>query len=572
MRWQYKLPLSFILIIAVLALANVVGTNYSLRWLQESRLRTSELLLAESLAGQLYRRIIEQDVAVITQSLFDSKVMAKEKIAYILVFDRKGYLLAHTYIDTMPKQLFHLDHSFTGDKQYRIDRITTDEIHVYDIAVPVMEGIVQVGSVHLGIKQSFIDNAIVAAWRASLILIGMVAGVALIVGFIVSRAITVPIRELCRVSREVGNDHLDVRADIRSRDDFRELGEAFNAMISDVQLRNQFIRRIFGRYLSDDIADQLLEKPEALSLGGEKRCVTIMITDLRGFTAISERLNPEQVVQMLNTYFEVMVEIVLKYNGTINEIIGDSLLIIFGAPQEMEDRCQRAIACAIEMQNAMSGVNKQNLSQGLSDLEMGIGLNETEVIVGNIGSSKRSKYAVVGSGVNMTSRIESYTVGGQILISESVRREAGEILLIDAQRDVLPKGSETPVRIYEVGGIAGPFNLALEKKEPSLFTLAMKIPLRYSLLEGKDAAKKKSEGFVVRLSKNCAEISLCAQVEIMANLKMNLMDVDEKLSARYFYGKVVKQLAQQNHIYVVRFTSIPSEIDSYFQAILKYHV
>jgi adenylate cyclase len=188
-----------------------------------------------------------------------------------------------------------------------------------------------------------------------------------------------------------------------------------------------------------------------------------------------------------------MVELVLKYNGTINEIIGDALLVIFGAPQEMSDRARRAIACAIEMQNAMAEVNEQNRARGLPELEMGIGLNETEVIVGNIGSSKRSKYAVVGSGVNMTSRIESYTVGGQILISESVRQEAGEVLRIDAQRDVLPKGAETPLRIYEVGGIAGHFNLALEEKPPILVTLAQQIPLRYKVLEGKDVGKKRLE-------------------------------------------------------------------------------
>jgi len=97
---------------------------------------------------------------------------------------------------------------------------------------------------------------------------------------------------------------------------------------------------------------------------------------------------------------------------------------------------------------------------------MGIGLNETEVIVGNIGSSKRSKYTVVGSGVNMTSRIESYSVGGQVLISESVKRDAGDILRIDDRMDVLPKGAQSPLPIYDIGGIAGQFNLALHEKAP----------------------------------------------------------------------------------------------------------
>ncbi len=173
------------------------------------------------------------------------------------------------------------------------------------------------------------------------------------------------------------------------------------------------LRRMFGRYLSPEVMSTLIENPAGLELGGEKRHVTIMMTDLRGFTAMSERLEPEQVVALLNGYFEVMMEVVVKYQGTINEIIGDALLVFFGAPQEMSDRAQQAVACAIEMQNAMARVNERNRAAGLPELQMGIGLNDAEVVVGNIGTTRRSKYTAVGSGVNMTSRIESYTVGGQ---------------------------------------------------------------------------------------------------------------------------------------------------------------
>jgi adenylate cyclase len=334
----------------------------------------------------------------------------------------------------------------------------------------------------------------------------------------------------------------------------------------DLEKSSELIKKMFGRYLSTEVMNSLLEDPTALELGGERRKVTIMMTDLRGFTALSERLKPEQVVQMLNSYFEVMVDVILQYHGTINEIIGDALLVIFGAPQEMSDRSQRAIACAIEMQNAMAKVNEQNLKEGLPELQMGIGLNETEVILGNIGSSKRSKYAVVGSGVNMTSRIESYTVGGQILISESVFYEAEDILRIDAQRDVLPKGAETPLRIYEVGGIAGHFNLALEAKGPTLVILTREIPLKCTVLAGKDVGKKELQGFVVRLSKNCAEIKLGGPVDVLTNLKMNLANVDEKLSARDFYGKVIEGLGNKGPKQLIRFTSVPPEIDAYFQA------
>jgi adenylate cyclase len=358
----------------------------------------------------------------------------------------------------------------------------------------------------------------------------------------------------------------------RALKDKHTLSTLLSRTSEDLERSSELIKKMFGRYLSTEVMNSLLEDPSALELGGEKRKVTIMMTDLRGFTALSERLNPEQVVQMLNSYFEVMVEVVLQYSGTINEIIGDALLVIFGAPQEMSDRARRAIACAIEMQNAMAKVNEQNRAQGLPELEMGIGLNETEVIVGNIGSSKRSKYAVVGSGVNMTSRIESYTVGGQILISESVRQEAGDILRIDDQRDVVPKGAEMLLRIYEVGGIAGHYNLALDTKEPAMVGLTRQIPLRYTVLEGKNVGKKGLEGSVIRLSKNCAEITLDGPISVLTNLKMNLVDVDEKLSTRHFYGKAIKRSGEKRRTQLIRFTSVPPEVDAYFQALLKYAV
>jgi class 3 adenylate cyclase len=332
------------------------------------------------------------------------------------------------------------------------------------------------------------------------------------------------------------------------------------------------LKKMFGRYLSTEVMNSLIENPSALELGGERRTVTIMMTDLRGFTAIAERLEPERVVQMLNAYFEVMVELVLKYNGTINEIIGDALLIIFGAPQPMRDRAQRAIACAIEMQNAMAAVNAQNRKEGLPHLQMGIGLNEADVIVGNIGSSRRSKYAVVGSGVNLTSRIESYSVGGEILISESVRRAAGKLLRIDAQRDVMTKGAETPLRIYEVGGIAGTYNVVLERRDSTLVTLARDITVRCTALEGKDAGGRGMAGQLVRLAKNCAEIRLEGVLEPMTNVKLNLGDADEVLAARDFYGKLMRTTDARAGTALVHFTAVPPEVDAYFQAYLRHGV
>jgi adenylate cyclase len=330
------------------------------------------------------------------------------------------------------------------------------------------------------------------------------------------------------------------------------------------------LKKMFGRYLSPKVMDALIEDPASLELGGEKRSVTIMMTDLRGFTAMCERLEPEDVVKMLNAYFNIMLELIDKYNGTVNEIIGDALLVIFGAPREMHDRMEQAIACALEMQNAMQKVNRNNRKNGLPDLEMGIGLNETEVIVGNIGTDQRSKYAVVGSGVNMTSRIESYTVGGQILISESISEQVGHLLRIDAQRDILPKGSEAPLRIYEVGGIAGKYNLALESAAPQRDELRQPVPIICDTVVKKDSADQLCRGLVRKLSKRDAEIELNTEIDLYADLKIQLLDVDEKLNSKPFYGKVVHRLSETDKSWLVRFTMLPPEIDAYFQALRQH--
>jgi len=327
---------------------------------------------------------------------------------------------------------------------------------------------------------------------------------------------------------------------------------------------SEFMKKMFGRYLSTEVMSSLIEDPTLLELGGERKEVTIMMTDLRGFTALSERLKPEQVVQMLNSYFEIMVETVLKHKGTINEIIGDALLVIFGAPQEMTDQAERAIACSIEMQNAMAEVNKENRLQNLPDLEMGIGINKADVIVGNIGSSKRSKYTVVGSGVNMASRIESYTVGGQILISDTVFKEAGTKLRIDGEQEVYPKGSETPLRIYEVGGISGQHNLVLEIEDTDVVKLLQHIPFQYSLLGGKHIGKENLKGSILNLSKKSAEVEIDVSADLLTNLKMNLVNVGDELSTKDIYGKVIDQSGKDSC--TIRFTSVPPEISAFFHA------
>ena len=149
------------------------------------------------------------------------------------------------------------------------------------------------------------------------------------------------------------------------------------------------------------------------------------MTDLRGFTALSERLSPQRMIALINNYLDVMTEILGRHQGTIDEFIGDAILAIFGAPQQRPDDAARAVA-AVEMQLRDDRGGARNRAEGLPEVEMGIGLNTGDVAVGNIGSRTRAKYGVVGGAVNLAARIESYTTGGQVLISQSTLDEAGE--------------------------------------------------------------------------------------------------------------------------------------------------
>jgi PAS domain S-box-containing protein len=230
-------------------------------------------------------------------------------------------------------------------------------------------------------------------------------------------------------------------ADISDR---KKIEAELKRLAGEVEVRNRFIRETFGRYLTDEVVSTLLDSPSGLQMGGEKRKVTMLMADLRGFTSLSERMDPKWVVSILNRYFSNMVTIVKKYGGTIDEFIGDAMFVLFGAPTWRDDDAQRAVACAVEMQLAMAAVNEQNRIDGLPDVEMGIGLHTGQVIVGNIGSAERLKYGVVGSHVNLTSRIQSFTVGGRFSPRKAPAARSAEFSGSASRWRSGPKGSNSP--------------------------------------------------------------------------------------------------------------------------------
>ncbi|KAF3889648.1 MULTISPECIES: CHASE2 domain-containing protein [Nostocales] len=318
------------------------------------------------------------------------------------------------------------------------------------------------------------------------------------------------------------------------------------------------MRKTLGRYLTNEILANILETPSGLKLGGERKKVTVLVSDLRGFSALSEQLPPEQVVNVLNLYLGAMTDVIDRYKGTISDFMGDGIFVMFGAPINRNDDSQRAIACAVGMQLAMQHVNEQIQQMNLPMLEMGIGINTGEVVAGNIGSQKRAQYTVIGSHVNLAARIESYTVGGQILISENTRKDADIDLQVTGQLQIEPKGMKEPVTIFEIRGIGGDYNLFLPQDDEGIIDLEQVVPVEYTVLQGKHAVGAVFQGELVSLSEKGAHLRSPHSLDILSNLKLKLLiEADLETEEKYFYAKVIKQSGDSGYHFLIRFTAIP---------------
>ena len=319
---------------------------------------------------------------------------------------------------------------------------------------------------------------------------------------------------------------------------------------------HELVRRAFGRYVSEEVAESLLRTPEALALGGEEREVTILMSDLRGFTAMAAQQTPQAVIELLNLYLESMVDIIARYSGTIDEIIGDAILVLFGAPVACEDHPGKAVACGLAMQLAMADVNRRLAGKGAPEIEMGIGIHTGRVIVGNIGSARRTKYAAVGSNVNLAGRIESFTTGGQVLISEPTRQRIASALRLERHFEVEPKGAKHLLQLHEVTEIGDPYNLALPSKSRMMATLPQPMPVHFTVLEEKFVGRTVYDGRLVSISESQASLESEFVPTALSNLKIAVEPAGGTGPAGEIYAKVAGEAPGGAGHVLVRFTSL----------------
>jgi class 3 adenylate cyclase len=385
------------------------------------------------------------------------------------------------------------------------------------------------------------------------------------VGLVLFAALSVrmlrPLRTLTRVADTVARGDLGVVVPRpRSRDEVGRLARSFEGMLSGLRQRD-FIRDTFGRYISKEVVDTLLDSPDGLRLGGERREITLLVSDLRGFTSLAGRLPPEEVIRILNRYLERVVGILARHRATVDEFQGDGILAFFGAPLAAADDPVRAVACAIEMQRAVAALNEEQAAAGLPPLEMGIGLNTGEVIVGNIGSEQRTKYGAVGAAINLAYRIESQTLGGQVLLGPRTYELVADVVDVRATLDVRLKGFDEPLTIHDVRAIGGAHAVALpEVDEVPLRALEPPLPCACYRIDGKRVLDAPIAGRVEAVCATGAVLRLDGDVELRQPLRVVVQGADGVAFPDAYAKVTAVDTARGGATARVSFTSLPAAL------------
>jgi class 3 adenylate cyclase len=258
-----------------------------------------------------------------------------------------------------------------------------------------------------------------------------------------------PLGQVLDLVHAVQGGDLAARVTLRGRDEIGRLATALNEMVAGLQERER-VKEVFGRYVTTQVTQELLKGE--INLGGQRKRVTMLFSDIRNFTTMSESLSPEEVVGFLNDYFSEMVEAVFEHQGVLDKFIGDGIMAVFGGLDDTGDHPRRAVRAGLRMKALVAKINGERAVRGEAPIAIGIGIHTDDVIVGNIGSRRRLEYTVIGDGVNTCSRVEAANkeFGTTILITESTFAEVQDEFDCRAMPDASLKGKTKIPRLYEV--------------------------------------------------------------------------------------------------------------------------
>lgn len=410
-------------------------------------LKTTTLSLRDS----LYKLELDELIAL-------TLVLREDKdISRFVIYDSEGRVL----VDSDLENLTNFSRDIDPQGQHLLTMPSNETFMQWDdnqllAGRSVRLGNQTIGAILTGLRTAALDEKISAiTWQSTVLaLAALVLGVLLTV--LLSRELTRPLVALNRVAEQMANGNLEARVQIASRDELGRLAEAFNQMAAGLQER-EWLRDMFGRFVSHEVADAI--RDGRVRLEGEYRVVSVLFCDIRDFTDFSERHTPQEVVTMLNDFLPVVVQAAQKHGGVVNKFGGDSTLIIYGAPRNVEESAYRAILTAIEIRAGLKKLNEHLAQKGEPPLRVGIGINTGMALAGAVGPRERQEYTVIGNTVNLAARIDGLNkqypehdilISGGTVKSLGVRKDEFKIQSLG---EIPIRGQHNPVEVLSILGL-----------------------------------------------------------------------------------------------------------------------
>jgi adenylate cyclase len=374
-----------------------------------------------------------------------------EGLLYAVITDNGEIIKAHTNPNMIGKTFLKVDDvkkiKGSGDVTY-FDYVLPGGRHTLNLTQSITFKDKQLGQVHVGVSIDFIEQT-TQKERASVILVTLIIlffGIvtALLLGYRFSG----PISKLLHATEEMGRGNYHYKVELERKDELGNLAKAFNQMGEELW-KNSLMQKSFGKYVGSEVLDMIEADPESVWLRGHRNAATVLFADIRGFTHYFDTMEPEEVVEQLNEYFEVATKAIIQFGGFVDKFIGDAILGVFGVPVFRQDHVERAVRAAIYLQHKL---NSSDLSGNKLLESIGIGLDTGIIVSGNIGSQVKMEYTVIGDCVNVASRLNGLAGPGEIIISNSVYENVGNMVAVEALPPQEIKGKSEPIDVFRVLG------------------------------------------------------------------------------------------------------------------------
>ena len=397
-------------------------------------------------------RIPLLDDDILSLNTLIKEANATEGLRYAVVTDTRGLIQAHTDVDrlgvalTLPTPT--APPTTRGEIAYFPFTDGSGE-HILNLTRPVVFQNKHVGTVHVGVSLDFIEQMVSREKRSILLMtVGMMV-IGLAIALWLGLRFSKPISELVAATEAIGKGNYRYRVALDRKDELGNLAVAFNQMGEELY-RHTLTRQSFGKYVGEEVLEMILADPAETWLKGHKNDATILFADIRGFTAYAEEREPEALVEMLNTYFEITTRSLLEYGGYVDKFVGDCVLGVFGVPVFRKDHVERAVRAALDL---MEQLQRHSLSHNPLLSSVGVGIHTGPIVSGNIGSQAKMEYTVIGDTVNLASRLSGLAAPGEVLVTDAVCEKLGDMIAVKPAGIRLIKGKIAPVATFRVASI-----------------------------------------------------------------------------------------------------------------------